>query len=349
VIKDKTNGFNSFGEFLVKVRKACDGEGLPDSRLMKTAGHMEIGEDSQGGFLVPEKYADDIFNAALKDALVRPRATVLPMSSDSLKVRVLKDSDRSSGIFGGITFKWVSEGTDKSSASYISKPALAQLELTAHKLVGGMFASNELEDDYGKFGSFMTQAFGQAVRFVEDDYFINGTGAGQPLGIINSGMLISPYRNTASSIQWEDIGNMVRRLLPDSWKRAVWLINQDALDSILDLEMGATDYLYAININERKLAGFPFEVTEKCPAFGSKGDIILADFGAGHYLIGDRSIEIKGSRHVKDSNDYGFLTDETFWRIVLRIDGQPLLSAPITPYRGAQTVSPFVALEATTS
>jgi hypothetical protein len=77
--KEKNGGFSSLGEFLVKVRKACDGEGSPDSRLIsshieKTAGHMETGEDSQGGFMVPEQFADEIMHVALEDAIVRPRA-----------------------------------------------------------------------------------------------------------------------------------------------------------------------------------------------------------------------------------------------------------------------------------
>jgi HK97 family phage major capsid protein len=100
----KDGGFKSFSEFLVSVRKVCDGE-IKDSRL-KTAGHMETGDDSQGGFVVPEIWADGIYHAALEDAIVRPRATVLKASSDSLKVRKMVDSDRSSNLFGGITFTW---------------------------------------------------------------------------------------------------------------------------------------------------------------------------------------------------------------------------------------------------
>lgn len=67
----KDGGFKSLGEFLVRVRKACDGE-LQDGRL-KTAGHMEEADDSQGGFLVPEQWADRIYHAALEGAIVRPR------------------------------------------------------------------------------------------------------------------------------------------------------------------------------------------------------------------------------------------------------------------------------------
>ena len=99
----KDGGFKSLGEFLVSIRKVCDGE-IRDNRL-KTAGHMAEGDDAQGGFLVPEQWADGIYHAALEGAIVRPRATVFKnIKGDSLKVRKLHESNRSSNLFGGVTF-----------------------------------------------------------------------------------------------------------------------------------------------------------------------------------------------------------------------------------------------------
>ena len=346
--KKKDGGFNSLGEFLSRVRKACDSEGTPDSRLEKSAGHMAEADDSQGGFLVPEQWVDGLYHIALEGAIVRPRATVFKAKSNSLKVRRLVDSDRSSSIFGGVTFRWVEEAATKGIV--VSKPALGLLELTPHKLVGSCFASNELEDDYGAFEEFMKVAFGTAIRFIEDDYFINGSGVGQPLGIMSSGLTILEPRQVAGDITWVDITRLARRLLPDSWERAVWLINPDALDNLLDMVAPAANMATIFDLSRRMLWGRPFIVTEKCQACGTSGDIILADFGAGHYCIADREMTISGSRHVNyGQGGYGFKTDETFWRVVLRVDGQPILGAPITPLRGGDTVSPFVALTDTTS
>ncbi len=352
--KTKDGDFKSLGEFLSRVRKACDGE-ANDSRL-KTAGHMEEADDSQGGFLVPEQWADRIYHAALEGAIVRPRVgdAAFRIKGNSLKVRKLNESDRSSNIFGGVTFLWQPERADKTLAE--SKPAIGERELTLKKLVGGCFASNELEDDYGAFGDFMALAFGQAIRFIEDDHFINGTGVGQPLGILNANALIPVPRWTAGTIDWRDIGEMADRLLPDSWERAVWLINPDALHALFNATAPAALQATVLDLSQRTLWGRPFIVTEKCQSLGTLGDIILADFGAGHYLIADKELEISGSRHVDDTFFHiqveyhqGFVTDETFWRVVLRVDGQPLMDAPLTPLRGGNTLSPFVALDVTTS
>lgn len=353
---EKDGQFNSLSEFLSRVRKACDNEGTPDSRLRKTAGHMGEADDSQGGFLVPEYWADKIYHVAMEGAIVRPRCdAIFKAEGDSLKVTRLVDSDRSSSFFGGVTFSWVSEAGSKDT-NVISKPEVGQLELTPHKLVGSCFVSNELEDDHGAFGKFIEIAFGTAIRFEEDNLFINGNGVGQPLGIMNSGFTILEPRQVANSIGWTDVARLARRLLPDSWERAVWLINPSALDELLQAPAPAANMATIFDLSHRMLWGRPFIVTEKCQATGTSGDIILADFGVGHYCIADKEMVIMGSRHAdsiawKLQVEYhrGFVTDETFWKVVLRVDGQPLLGAPITPLYGGETVSPFVALTDTTS
>jgi len=293
--KEKDGGFTSLGEFLVRVRKACDGE-VRDNRL-KTAGHMAESEDSQGGFLVPEQWASEIYHAALEGAIVRPRATVFGnIKGNSLKVRKFHESDRSSSIFGGITFSWVAEAGEKVTA--ISKPAIGECELNLHKLVGSCFASNELEDDVGTLGEFMKLAFGQAIRFIEDDYFINGNGVGQPLGILNANCLIPVPRQANNAIDWRDIGRMVCRLFPQSLDNAVWLINPNALNELFEATSPAIQQVTILNLSEKKLWGIPFIITEKCQPLGTMGDIILACFSQGQYLIADKEMGVWGSRHV---------------------------------------------------
>jgi len=342
--KDRKGGFKSIGEFLVKVRKACDGEGMPDSRLVqKTTGHMEIGQDSQGGYLVPEEWAEGIYHVALETAIVRPRAVVLSTKRDSLKIRTLVDTSRASNYFGGITFQWAAEAAEKSYDTITTKPALGQLELTPHKLIGSMFSSNELEDDYGAFGEFMQIAFGRALRFEEDYHFIWGTGAGEPLGIVNAPATVAHARAAGFGAPVVlDMAHMAARLLPDSWARAVWLINPTVLSGwAIDATGGANTYAM-LDLSTLTCLGRPIIPSEKCAASGTIGDIILADWS--HYVIADRSIEISGSREAKAYGDYGFLTDETFWRVVLRVAGQPIMDAPITPRNGADTLSAFVVL-----
>jgi len=346
-VDSKTGDFKSLGEFLVAARKAIDGEHM-DSRLndpiFKT---MTESSDSGGGFTVPEKWADQIYHAMLENSIVRSRAIVLPMTSDTLNIRVLVDSDRSSNIFGGITFTWIEETGQK--ADEASDPVIGNRKLTAHEGVAVTFVQNQLEDDYGKFESFIKLAFGRAIRFYEDDFFIQGSGAGEPLGIMKSGYLVTPTRTAINKIDITDFGNMAKRLLPGSWPFAIWLINPSVFTELLELQAAAANSASVIDFSRMTILNRPIIVTEKCAQMGTSGDIILADFDNG-YFIGDRSMEISGSRHFDySSGTYGFLKNQTCWRIVLRVDGQPILDSAIIPKRGAatDTLSNFVALTTT--
>jgi len=78
---------------------------------------------------------------------------------------------------------------------------------------------------------------------------------------------------------------------------------------------------------------------EQAQALGTEGDIIFANLN--QYAICDKGgIQTASSIHVN------FTADETVFRFIYRVDGQPLWKSPLTPYRGAaaNTLSPFVTL-----
>jgi HK97 family phage major capsid protein len=257
---------------------------------------------------------------------------------------VLVDGTRVTNIFGGITITGVSEGGETYTVN--GGPAIGNLTLTAHKKVATCFISNELAADARAFGPFINQAFGRAVRFLEDDLFINGTGSGQPLGIMQSGALLAIARSTGYGvIATDDFANMAARLAPGCWAEAVWLINQSVLSTLANDSTTAANSYGIISLADMTCMGRPIIVTEHCAATSTVGDVVLADFS--QYVIGDRELRIESSREATySSNTYGFLQDQTSWRLVLRVAGQPLVAAPYTPVRGGSTVSPFIALTA---
>ena len=81
---------------------------------------------------------------------------------------------------------------------------------------------------------------------------------------------------------------------------------------------------------------------EQCATLGDLGDIILGDFPNGYILADKGGIKTDVSIHVQ------FIYDESVFRFVLRIDGQPALASAITPYKGgaAFNQSHFVTLAA---
>lgn len=353
-IVDKKGGFLHFRDFLGSVRNFRMNRTL-DERLSfvggtidKTAGHMEIGDDAQGGFLVPEEYRMELQEIALENAVVRPRATVLPMATDSLKIPFVNDTTHASSVFGGVIAYWTAEAAAKTP----TKPTFGQLELTPHKLAGLTYTSNELLADSGvALEPLIKRQFGSAMGYYEDDAFLTGTGAGLPLGVLNCGCMKSVLRNTVNTVKIEDLAEMYQSMLPPSIPYAVWVINPRVISELFQLSSSnAADANGRVLIwqPDAKLGptwtifGRPIILSEKLSALGTAGDIIFTDFR--YYLIGDRQpIMIDASTHV------AFTTDETAWRFVLRVAGMCWPQTTITTRRGAHTMSPFVQLSASTS
>src|SRR5206468_537988 len=71
----------------------------------------------------------------------------------------------------------------------------------------------------------------------------------------------------------------------------------------------------------------PIVFTEKLPALSSQGDLLLADLS--QYAIGMRQgAALEKSMHA------GFTTDQTYFRVITRLDGQGTWKSAVTPKSG---------------
>jgi len=229
---------------------------------------------------------------------------------------------------------------------------LGSVSLTAHKLISTMWCSDEVVADAKSFDRFLRNALIPAISFVQDLVFIAGSGINQPLGILNATATIDVPRWSPGQINAIDLARMAVRLTPESWNggTACWIFSQQTLEQIFELTATAANVSATFMLNDRQLFGLPIYISSTASALGVRGDVILADFGQGYYVIGDRSTEISSSAHQdKGEAHYGFRTDEILFKIVIRMDGQPGIDAPIIPANGGATVSPFVILATTTS
>ena len=145
----------------------------------------------------------------------------------------------------------------------------------------------------------------------------------------------------SATITGGNISNMWGRLPAPCRQRAVWIVNEDAegqLDATVTTVGVAGAYFPAgFNGNQfARIKGRPVIVCEQCPTLGTPGDFVLADLST--YII------IDGGLQSALSLDVDFLTNQGVFRFVLRVDGKPAWNAPITPYNGTVTRSPFVTL-----
>jgi HK97 family phage major capsid protein len=180
--------------------------------------------------------------------------------------------------------------------------------------------------------------------FAVEDAVIEGTGAGQPLGILNAGCLVSVAKETgqaATTIISENIIKMWARLHPSFKKNAVWLINPDVGPQLDHLTIPAgtggvkPDYIMYGADGTWRIKGKPVIEVEYASTLGTVGDIILADFSQ-YYLATKGGVQAASSAHVR------FLYDEMTFRFSYRVDGQPKFASALTPLKGSNTLAPFV-------
>ena len=220
--------------------------------------------------------------------------------------------------------------------------------MNLHKLIGLCYSTDELLQDSPALESWIKSAFPNEFGFKLDEAIVNGNGVGQPMGIMNSGSMISVAAEAgqgAATVVPENIHKMFSRMLPKSVLKAKWYINQEVWPQLFSMVLpvgtaGVPVFMPPGGISSSPygtLMGRPIMPIEQCQALGTAGDIIFADLS--HYYLADKSgIQSDSSIHVQ------FVTDETAFRFVYRVDGQPKVNSPITPFKGTATLSPFVNL-----
>lgn len=358
LMADKLGGFKSAGHFFREVVQA--GSMAPRSEALKrwseavnkTAGYMEEGDAGQGGYLVPVQVSNNIMEKTLEASIVEPRASIQPMMSNRLEIPADVDKDHSTSYFGGIIIYRPGEAGTKTPTN----PTFEKIALTLHKVTGLCYASDELLSDSAiALESYINRKFSQAIAFVKDDDFINGSGANMPLGAFNSAnpSLVTVTAETgqgAATIVAENIIKMWSRLYPAGHGGAVWLANIECGPQLMGMSIavgtgGIPVWMPAGGVSGRPyetLMGAPLIYTEKCQALGTAGDICLGNFR--DYIIGQKG---SGAPDMATSIHVRFATDETAFRFVLRYDGQPAWTSALTPKRGSATLSPFVVLNST--
>ena len=342
-----SDGFRSFGEFLQQVARASSLGAPADRRLTRASeNHAKETDPTAGGFLVPTEYVETLIDSLYDDAVIAPLCSRWETETLETKIPGIDETSRADGSrWGGATAYWMSEADSVSSA----KPKFRSIDFAVHKLLAICWASDELINDAPMLGEYMRRAFAAEMSFKLDQTILSGSGAGVPLGILQSAALITvPKRNgqLTSSIVVDNILEMWSRLPSSSRRRAVWLCNEDAENQLAFSNTaestlpGVAMYMPqgAAGGNEFPLLlGRPLVVVEQAPVIGTTGDIVLADLT--QYALVDRGFAMNLSA------DVGFISDQSVFRFGLRVDGKPLWSSALTPYNGSGlTRSPFVAL-----
>lgn len=348
--------FKNIGENLKAIADATMGKAFaPRLRALKAMEFekaplgMNEGVPSQGGYLLDPTLTALFLKPVHEQGVFTSDARKLPVAPNSNYgwINGIDETSRAAGSrWGGVLGYWLAEAGTKTA----SKPKFRRINWELHKIVVLQYATDELLADTAQLTAIIGQSAGEEINFMVNDALLNGLGGGVPLGVMNSGALVSPARYALTQVNWIDLITMWQRLHPRHKMNAKWYVNSEVmpeLDRLASVSHAATTEMpprfvdYDSN-GVMRIKGRPVIETEFNQALGTAGDIVLADMT--EYLMWEKGgIESASSIHVQ------FVTDETVFRFVYRVDGQPAWASPLTPYHGTNTQSPFVSLLSTTS
>ena len=340
--------FGSLGEQMGAIMQAGMPGGKIDPRLYNATGLNET-TPSDGGFLIQTDFSSEILKQVWQTSKVANLCRKVPITgnANSTVINGVDETSRATGSrYGGVRGYWVEEAGEKTA----SKPKFRRIELNLKKLVGLCYATDEMLSDAGQLEGIIRESFVSEFGFLLDDAIINGTGAGQPLGILNSSALVTIAQETsqgAKTIVPLNVLKMWSALFADSRASAVWLINQELEPYLHSMRWTDSNSIWPVylppggfsNSPYGTLFGRPVMPIEQCQAPDTKGDFYLADFANGYVLAEKGGIQSDMSIHVR------FIYDESVFRFVMRVDGQPVRASALSPFKGtANSLSHFVVL-----
>ena len=351
IASDPMRGFRNTADFARAVALACHPmRGNTDPRLLEAgligpgsfgaappAGgyHQESGTPE--GAMVPPAISTSIWQLVFSDPLL-DLLTMEPTESNT--VETIADETTPWGATG-IQAKWRSEAGAMDPSKLDTK--LKQTRL--HELYAFVLASEELLQDAPRLNDRLNVKAPAAIRWKIAEAFMFGTGVGQPLGwaVDNYVGKVLQARTTGAQVKPDDFVKMFARLLvADGPDKSFWVVNRDTLpDIVLRSIVGNVPVWMPptglAGAPQGSILGRPLFFSEHAQTLGTAGDVQLIN-PDGYYATNRGTTKFDVSIHLYF--DYAL----TAFRWMVRVGGQPLLSAAVAPAKGANTKSHFVVL-----
>jgi HK97 family phage major capsid protein len=173
-----------------------------------------------------------------------------------------------------------------------SEPTLSQFTLSAYMAGVLQEISWELAQDVPAFQAFAVDDMLLAQQQFEENWYVNGTGSGQPQGLIGNVGSGGVYEVDSSSnlVTINGTLSLMGTLNAVYWKNASWLMQRQTGIIIRKAQAEANLFFPAFtSVNGQDyLHGHPIQYSEYMPAAArGASPVLFGDFKRG-YIIGDR-------------------------------------------------------------
>ena len=277
---------------------------------------LQIGTDSEGGYLVPDEYERTLVEALEEENIFRQMAKVIQTSSGDRKIPVVASKG---------TASWI----DEEGAFLESDDSFGQVSIGAYKLGTMIKVSEELlNDSVFDLQSYISREFARRIGAKEEEAFFTGDGTGKPLGVLAAagGAETGVTAASATAVTADELIDLFYSLKSPYRKKSVWVLNDSTIKAVRKLKDSNGQYLWQPSLvagTPDTILGRPVKTSAYMPAIaaGAKS-IAFGDFS--YYWIADRQ-----GRSFKRLNELYAANGQVGFLASQRVDGKLILPEAI--------------------
>ena len=277
---------------------------------------LQIGTDSEGGYLVPDEYERTLVEALEEENIFRQMAKVIKTSSGDRKIPVVASKG---------TASWI----DEEGAFPESDDSFGQVSIGAYKLGTMIKVSEELlNDSVFDLQSYISREFARRIGAKEEEAFFTGDGKGKPLGVLAAagGAETGVTAASATAVTADELMDLYYSLKSPYRKKSVWVLNDSTIKAIRKLKDSNGQYLWQPSLTAGTpdtILGRPVKTSAYMPAIAAGArSIAFGDFS--YYWIADRQ-----GRSFKRLNELFAATGQVGFLASQRVDGKMILAEAV--------------------
>ena len=290
---------------------------------------LSIGEDTEGGYTVPDEFERKLIQALEENNIFRQLATVIRTNSGTRKIPIANDT---------MEAQWIDEGEEIPETN----TKFGQTTLSAYKLGTMIKISNELlHDSAFDLASYIAARFGVCMGNAEERAFFTGDGDKKPLGILADvgGAELGVTAAEEELVTFDEIFDLYYSLKSPYRRSAQFVCNETLLLQLMKLKDKNDNYIWKPSLDIAKpdtILGRPIRTSSFMPGIAA-GEKVLLFGDLKNYWVADRQ-----NRTFRRLNELYARTDQVGFLTTQRVDGRLILpeSVKVLKMAGTKAVTP---------
>lgn len=257
---------------------------------------LQVSKDPKGGYLAPAEFVADLIKFLDNNVFMRQLANVLPPMPTAVSLGVPTwDADPSDA-------DWTAE-VPASDISEDTTAAIGKREFRPHLLTKLVKVSMKLlRTGAINVESLLTERLGYVFAITEEQAFLTGDGAQQPLGVFtasNDGVTTARDTTCASATTFtaDEVIDCLYSLKEGYQRNATWLVSREFVKKLRKLKDGTGQYLWQPGLAGQPgtILDRPYVMSEYVPSTYTTGLYVAAvgDFRTGYWIADSLDVEVQ--------------------------------------------------------